>query len=212
LKIINILQDIRISLHAEWEALSPSAYLVCLGFGLQNGMCTTFSGAVIRTTHVTGILTDIGLIIGQAVFYKRTRKHLWKLKILVPLYTSFCCGAVIGWFANELLHNKAILLPCAIVGFLGFGHITYCKIFLNVKLRKIKDTNDKIYGSTRLSARVTETIAESNLPFDKQSSDTDQIDSEDEQNVLGISSQTQNSLIPLVVTVQDVKMDEAETK
>ncbi len=198
--------------HAEWEALSPSAYLICLGFGLQNGMCTTFSGAVIRTTHVTGILTDIGLIIGQAIFHKRTRKHLWKLKILVPLYTSFCFGAVIGWFAIALLRNKAIFLPCAIVGCLGIGHISYCKIFLNLRLRKIKDKNEQIYGSTRLSVLVTETIAEPNMPFDKQSSDTDEADSDDEQNGLENSSHTRNSFIPLVVTVHDTKIDQEETK
>lgn len=48
LQITNILQDIHVSLHAEWEAFSPSAYL-CFGCGLN---------------------------IGQAIFHKPTRKHL----------------------------------------------------------------------------------------------------------------------------------------
>lgn len=200
------------SLHAEWEALSPSAYLVCLGCGLQNGMCTTFSGAVIRTTHVTGTLTDIGLIIGQAIFHKQTRKHLWKLKILIPLYISFCCGAIVGWFANELLHDKAILVPCAIVGCLGFGHISYCKIFLNLKLRKIKDKTEKIYSSTRLSVVIPETIVELNSLFEKQSSSSDQVDSDDEQIILETSSLTRNSFLPLVVTIHDKNVNQEETK
>lgn len=34
--------------------------LVSCGCGIQNAMCTTFSGAVVRTTHMTGITTDIG--------------------------------------------------------------------------------------------------------------------------------------------------------
>jgi hypothetical protein len=59
-------------------------------------MCTTFSGVVIRTTHVTSILTGIGLNIGQAIFHKPTCKHLWKLKSLVLLYTSLCYCNVIG--------------------------------------------------------------------------------------------------------------------
>lgn len=202
------------SLHNKWDAFPPSAYLVCLACGLQNGMCTTFSGAVIRTTHVTGILTDIGLIIGQAIFHKRTRKHLWKLKILVPLYTSFCCGGIIGWFAFGLMHNKAILPPCAIIGCLGLGHISYCKIFLNLKLRKIKDKNEKVYGSTKLSTLMTETVVvePTTIPFHKQSSDTDQVDSEDEQNELQNTTQTQDSLIPLVRTIQDTTIKQQETK
>jgi hypothetical protein len=201
-----------VSLNSEWEALTPSAYLICLGCGLQNGMCTTFSGAVIRTTHVTGILTDIGLIIGQAIFHERTRKHLWKLKILIPLYISFCCGGIIGWFAFELMQNKAIIPPCAIIGCLGLGHISYCKIFLNLKLRKINDKNEKVYGSTRLSTLITEPVAQLTIPFEKQSSDTDQIDSEDEENELGNINQTQNAFTPLVITIQDTTIKQQETQ
>ncbi len=200
------------NLHNEWESLTPGAYLICLGCGLQNGMCTTFSGAVIRTTHVTGILTDIGLIIGQAIFHKRTRKHLWKLKILVPLYTSFCCGSIIGWFAFKLMQNKAIILPCVIIGCLGLGHISYCKIFLNLNLRKIKDKNEKVYDSTRLSTLITEPVVHPTIPFEKQSSDTDQIDSEDEENELENTNETQNSLTPLVVTIQDTTIKHPETR
>ncbi|CAF0711762.1 unnamed protein product [Adineta steineri] len=196
-----LFQDVHVSLHAEWEALTPSAYLICLGFGLQNGMCTTFSGAVIRTTHVTGTLTDIGLIIGQAIFHKRTRKHLWKLKILVPLYLSFCCGAVVGWFAFELLHNKAILIPCTIVGCLGLGHTAYCKIFLNLNLRKIQARNEEIFKSTRLSIVIPETIPELSIASDKHSSDMDPNDSEVEHTAIEHCLSTQNSTTPLLVAV-----------
>ena len=200
------------SLNSEWEALTPSAYLICLGCGLQNGMCTTFSGAVIRTTHVTGILTDIGLIIGQAIFHERTRKHLWKLKILVPLYTSFCCGGIIGWFGFELMQNKAFIPPCTILGCLGLAHISYCKIFLNLKLRKIKDKNEKIYDSTRLSTLITEPVIQPTIPFEKQSSDTDEIDSEDEENQLGNTNQTQNLFTPLVINIQNTTIKQQETQ
>ncbi|CAF3401325.1 unnamed protein product [Rotaria socialis] len=110
--------------------LYTGACLVAFTCGLQNGMCTTFSGAVIRTTHMTGVLTDIGLVLGQALFYPRTRKHLWKLKVLVPLYASFCCGGLSGWFAHKLLLIKSILLASAIVGVMGIGHVCYCKIYL----------------------------------------------------------------------------------
>lgn len=98
-------------------------------------MCTTFSGAVIRTTHMTGVLTDIGLVLGQAVFYPRMRKHLWKLKVLLPLYAAFCLGGLTGWFAYKLLLIKSMLLASAIVGVLGIVHVCYCKIFLMYKKR-----------------------------------------------------------------------------
>ncbi len=38
-------------------------YLAPAACGLQNAMITTFSGAVVRTTHMTGIITDLGIMI-----------------------------------------------------------------------------------------------------------------------------------------------------
>ncbi len=32
--------------------------------GLQNAMATTYSGAIVRSTHLTGIFTDLGLMLG----------------------------------------------------------------------------------------------------------------------------------------------------
>lgn len=187
-------------MYKRWEALPPGAYLVCLACGLQNGMCTSFSGAVIRTTHVTGILTDIGLIIGQAIFHKRTRKHLWKLKILIPLYTSFCCGAAIGWIAFKYMHHNAILPPCGIIVCLGLGHIFYCQIFIKFKLRKMNNDSKEIYASRRSSVRIVAPVNEFNILPDKQSSDTEHVDSEDEfEN----STHTQNLFIPLGIVIDD---------
>ncbi|WP_156312572.1 DUF1275 family protein [Marinagarivorans algicola] len=33
--------------------------------GLQNALITIYSGAVIRTTHTTGIFTDLGIMLGS---------------------------------------------------------------------------------------------------------------------------------------------------
>jgi uncharacterized membrane protein YoaK (UPF0700 family) len=40
--------------------------------GLQNAMVSTYSGAIIRTTHITGTVTDLGAMIGQ---YLRGHRH-----------------------------------------------------------------------------------------------------------------------------------------
>ena len=39
-------------------------YLASAACGLQNAMVTTYSGAIIRTTHVSGLFTDLGLMLG----------------------------------------------------------------------------------------------------------------------------------------------------
>ena len=35
--------------------------LLCAAMGLQNSLVTRLSGAVVRTTHLTGVLTDLGI-------------------------------------------------------------------------------------------------------------------------------------------------------
>ena len=74
---------------------APSAALwASAACGVQNAMVSTYSGAVIRTTHVTGIVTDLGLALGHwlrrlPVDGRRVRLHLLVL-------AGFVSGAVAG--------------------------------------------------------------------------------------------------------------------
>ena len=40
-------------------------YLASMACGLQNAMVTTYSGSIIRTTHLSGIFTDLGIMLGR---------------------------------------------------------------------------------------------------------------------------------------------------
>ncbi len=50
--------------------------LLCFMMGLQNAIITKISHAVIRTTHVTGLVTDIGIEVGRVVFWRLTRVNV----------------------------------------------------------------------------------------------------------------------------------------
>ena len=52
------------------------ALLLCLAMGLQNSLVTRLSGAVVRTTHLTGVVTDLG--IEGARWFRYWRAHLGK--------------------------------------------------------------------------------------------------------------------------------------
>ncbi len=183
------------------------AYLVSLACGLQNGLCTTFSGAVIRTTHMTGILTDIGLVLGQAIFYPRTRKHLWKLKVLLPLYGAFCLGGVIGWFAYQLLHIEALLLPCAVLGLLGIAHLCYSKIVLMQETRQGNKKHWKRNNPSRALLPTVETNGSTNSAFDKQITAGGKDLNEDHPNEIEKTTAIQEPLDLEVVFVHDPKAD-----
>jgi len=68
--------------------------------GLQNGMASSYLGLILRTTHVTGILTDIGVLIGHWLRHRRIEE--WKLLLLITLFVGFTAGGVIG----AVLHHQ----------------------------------------------------------------------------------------------------------
>lgn len=88
--------------------------------GLQNAMTSTFSGAVVRTTHVSGLFTDLGVALGLRVRGQKTDSR----KII--LYCILIAGFVVGGVAGSLLFAKfmfsAILAPCILTAFIAVGY------------------------------------------------------------------------------------------
>lgn len=76
--------------------------LLCFMMGLQNAVITKISRAEIRTTHVTGLLTDFGIELGKLLYINRTvqktpvRANPDKLKLQGKLITGFLGGALLG--------------------------------------------------------------------------------------------------------------------
>ena len=78
--------------------------LLCFIMGLQNAVITKLSRAEIRTTHITGVVTDIGIEIGKLAYWNASaapgrmpvaadRKRLLTLALLVSF---FFAGGVVG--------------------------------------------------------------------------------------------------------------------
>jgi uncharacterized membrane protein YoaK (UPF0700 family) len=76
--------------------------LLCFTMGLQNSMITKISDAVIRTTHLTGMLTDIGIEFGRIAFATSEEREdesfpdTRKLRLLGSLVALFFVGGVTG--------------------------------------------------------------------------------------------------------------------
>lgn len=87
--------------------LSLTAVLLCYVMGLQNALITKISNAEIRTTHVTGLFTDIGIELGKLLYWNRRPAlshkqyviaNRRKLRMHLLLVASFFCGGVAGAF------------------------------------------------------------------------------------------------------------------
>lgn len=111
----------------EGRRVLGTVMLLCFTMGLQNAILTKVSDAVIRTTHLTGMLTDVGIKLGRmfyAVFHREamtTTVELSKLWLLTSLITLFFIGGVTGALGFKqagflfTLPLSAILLFLALV-------------------------------------------------------------------------------------------------
>lgn len=100
----------------------PVVPLLCFLMGVQNACITKISGARMRTTHVTGIVTDLGIEIGKLTYWNadarsdapRVVADRAKLRLLAGLLASFTVGGVVGAMAFARI-GLAACLPLAVV-------------------------------------------------------------------------------------------------
>jgi len=98
-------------------------YFAAAANGIQNGMTSTYSANLIRTTHLTGTSTDIGLIIGQMI--RGNMKNLWKFKVLVGLATSFWLGSLLSFYSATAFLSNSLWFSAALYLLIGLTHITF---------------------------------------------------------------------------------------
>lgn len=83
--------------------LRATVCLLCYVMGLQNAMITKISKAEIRTTHVTGLVTDIGIELGKFFYWNggaervnQVRGDRQRLGLFGSLLLSFLVGGITG--------------------------------------------------------------------------------------------------------------------
>lgn len=87
-------------------------YSASCACGLQNAMVSTYSGAVIRTTHLSGMFTDLGIFVGH--FFRGLPVDGRRLRLCLLIISGFLCGGVAGALAFHQLGYSALLLPGAL--------------------------------------------------------------------------------------------------
>ena len=112
------------------RAHDVEAALLCLAMGMQNSFVSRLSGAVVRTTHLTGTVTDLGIEAARWFRYWRgplvlgpnaPEKPSWgKLSVLLALLTGFVLGSALGgaaaggWGAVALVGPIVVLVGAAV--------------------------------------------------------------------------------------------------
>jgi len=133
------------------EDVHTARNMCATAMGLQNGIGSTFSGGLLRTTHITGTATDLGLQVGRIVgrrvkaaifkgghsqttpktntltdeqkeFEINELKRAWLLFVL--LFGFFIGGVLGSWFSNQFQKN-ALIVPISVNIILGVAYVIY---------------------------------------------------------------------------------------
>lgn len=98
-------------------------YAAAMACGLQNAMATSYSGAVIRTTHMTGIVTDLGIAIGLTA---RGLKADWRrMRLYLVLLAGFLSGGALGAIGYHNFASETLLVPATVAGVVGIGYTVW---------------------------------------------------------------------------------------
>jgi uncharacterized membrane protein YoaK (UPF0700 family) len=98
-------------------------YAAACACGLQNAMVSTYSGAVVRTTHLSGMFTDLGIFFGHVL--RRLPVDTRRLKLCFLVISGFLCGGIAGTFAFNGFGYSALLFPAGLTAVVSMAYALY---------------------------------------------------------------------------------------
>jgi uncharacterized membrane protein YoaK (UPF0700 family) len=114
------------------DRVSLTTLLLAYAMGLQNAMLRHTSGTIVRTTHITGVITDIGLELGAACHNARLawqreraitasidafweRLGIGRFTFHTLLISCFFFGSVVGTIGYIYFLVKILILPLVLL-------------------------------------------------------------------------------------------------
>jgi uncharacterized membrane protein YoaK (UPF0700 family) len=121
-------------------AVPATVSLLCFVMGLQNATVAKISKAEIRTTHVTGLVTDIGIELGKLFYvnvcaaadFEPVKADREKLVLLSSLLCTFFAGGL-----------------CGAIGFKQIGYVATVPLALGLLVLAVVPLADDLSGKLR---------------------------------------------------------------
>ena len=96
-------------------------YLAACACGLQNAMVSTYSGTVVRTTHLSGMWTDLGIFLGHHL--RGLPVDARRLRMCFLIISAFFCGGVAGALAFRHFNYSALYFPAGLTATTGIAYV-----------------------------------------------------------------------------------------
>lgn len=95
-----------------------TAFFMLLAMGIQNSLVTNISKSTVRTTHLTGLFTDLGIELSQLFFYKKpdeVKKLKTSIFLRLSIITFFFIGCISGGIIYQFLAIKTLFVSVLIL-------------------------------------------------------------------------------------------------
>lgn len=98
-------------------------YAAACACGLQNAMVSTYSGAIVRTTHLSGMFTDLGIFLGH--YARNLPVDSRRLRLCVTVISGFLLGGIVGTTMFKSLGYSALRIPAALTATSSVAYMIY---------------------------------------------------------------------------------------
>jgi len=98
-------------------------YSAACACGLQNAMMSTFSGAVVRTTHISGMFTDLGIFLGHAI--RGLPVDAQRVRLCFLIITGFFTGGVVSALLFPSLAYGTLYVPGGMTAVASLAYAFY---------------------------------------------------------------------------------------
>lgn len=113
--------------------------LLLFAMGLQNALVTKISRSIVRTTHLTGLFTDLGIELSQLIFYWKNdqkKELVTSVNLRFVIISFFFAGCIIGGFGFLIYDRKILILAIfCLIGGLIFDNVKYKVRLLKKKMK-----------------------------------------------------------------------------
>jgi uncharacterized membrane protein YoaK (UPF0700 family) len=115
------------------------AFSLLFAMGLQNSLVTTISSSRVRTTHLTGLFTDLGIELSQLFFYRKKEQKqqlVSGIRLRLTIIIFFFAGGIAGgMFYSKTGFYTFVITGILLIAGLIYDHIKYKLILLKRRLK-----------------------------------------------------------------------------
>jgi uncharacterized membrane protein YoaK (UPF0700 family) len=104
----------------ELNAPNVIASILLFAMGMQNSLVTQISESTVRTTHLTGLFTDLGIELSQLFFHSsiEDKSKLYKsIKLRLTIILFFLIGGVLGGYLYTYIQEATLILAALLLLF-----------------------------------------------------------------------------------------------